>query len=99
MQLAVTPLQDILSQLVRLYPSLIRTFNIDPLGYVPNPAPGDDLIEAPGAAFRRGPAILPSLLDELFPRREAATKSGDSVASHAIKILLNSFYGVLGPPA
>ena len=82
-----------------LYPSLIRTFNIDPLGYVPNPAPGDDLIEAPGAAFERGPAILPSMLDELFPRREAAKKSGDSVASQAIKILMNSFYGVLGTPA
>jgi len=82
-----------------LYPSLIRTFNIDPLGYVPSPAPGDDLIEAPGAAFERGPAILPSMLDELFPRREAAKKSGDIVASQAIKILMNSFYGVLGTPA
>ena len=82
-----------------LYPSLIRTFNIDPLGYVPDPVPGDDLIEAPGAAFERGPAILPSMLDELFPRREAAKKSGDNVASQAIKILMNSFYGVLGTPA
>ncbi len=82
-----------------LYPSLIRTFNIDPLGYVPSPAPGDDLIEAPGAAFRRGPAILPRMLDELFPRREAAKQSGDDVASQAIKILMNSFYGVLGTPA
>ncbi len=82
-----------------LYPSLIRTFNIDPLGYVPSPAPGDDLIEAAGAAFRRGPAILPRMLDELFPRREAAKKSGDDVASQAIKILMNSFYGVLGTPA
>ena len=82
-----------------LYPSLIRTFNIDPLGYVPSPAPGDDLIEAPGAAFKRGPAILPRMLDELFPRREAAKKTGDDVASQAIKILMNSFYGVLGTPA
>jgi DNA polymerase-2 len=39
------------------------------------------------------------LLDELFPRREAARKAGDEVASHAIKILMNSFYGVLGTPA
>jgi DNA polymerase II len=82
-----------------LYPSLIRTFNIDPLSYVPAPAPGADLIETPGAAFRRAAAILPHLLDELFPRREAAKRSGDTVAAHAIKILMNSFYGVLGTPA
>jgi len=82
-----------------LYPSVIRTFNIDPLAYVPEPSPDDDLIHTPGGAFRREPAILPGLLDELFPRREAARKAGDEVASHAIKILMNSFYGVLGTRA
>ncbi|MEM1182842.1 MAG: DNA polymerase II [Acidobacteriota bacterium] len=83
-----------------LYPSLIRTFQVDPLGHVLEPSPDDDLIRAPnGAAFRREPGILPRLLDELFPRREAAKRSGDSVASHAIKILMNSFYGVLGTTA
>ncbi len=82
-----------------LYPSVIRTFNIDPLSYVETPAPDADLIEAAGGAFRREPAILPRLLDELFPRRDAARKAGDDVASHAIKILMNSFYGVLGTPA
>ncbi len=82
-----------------LYPSVIRTFNIDPLSYVREPAAQDDLIQTPGGAFRRDPAILPRMLDELFPRREAARKAGDEVASHAIKILMNSFYGVLGTPA
>ncbi|MCP4657752.1 MAG: DNA polymerase II, partial [bacterium] len=83
-----------------LYPSIIRTFQIDPLGYLPAPAPGDDPIVAPnGAAFRRRPGILPGLIDELLPRREAAKAAGDAVASHAIKILMNSFYGVLGTPA
>jgi DNA polymerase-2 len=82
-----------------LYPSIIRTFNIDPVSYVAEPPPGADLIGTPGGAFRREPAILPRLLDELFPRREAAKKAGDEVASHAIKILMNSFYGVLGTPA
>src|SRR6185369_13130810 len=61
--------------------------------------PGEALIETPGGAFRRAPAILPRMLDELFPRREAAKRAGDSVAGHAIKILMNSFYGVLGRPA
>ncbi|MGH8220145.1 MAG: DNA-directed DNA polymerase [Steroidobacteraceae bacterium] len=98
-----------------LYPSLIRTFNIDPLSYMagsqtparashgargdPAEARRNDLIEAPGAAFRRAPAILPRLLDELFPMREAAKRRGDGVAAHAVKILMNSFYGVLGTPA
>ena len=82
-----------------LYPSVIRTFNIDPLSYIENPAPQADLIETPGGAFRREPAILPRLLDDLFPRREAARQAGDEVASHAIKILMNSFYGVLGTSA
>lgn len=82
-----------------LYPSLIRTFNIDPLSFVSRPHPDEDLIRIGGAAFRREPAILPRMLDELFPRREAARKAGDAVASNAIKILMNSFYGVLGTPA
>lgn len=83
-----------------LYPSVIRTFNIDPLGYVEHPAPGDAVVRlSDDAAFRRGDAILPAMLDELFPRREAAKRAGDAVASQAVKILMNSFYGVLGTPA
>jgi DNA polymerase-2 len=82
-----------------LYPSIIRTFNIDPLAYVSSPSPDEDVIRTPAGAFRRAPAILPGMLDELFPRREAAKSDGDKVASQAIKILMNSFYGVLGTPA
>ncbi len=83
-----------------LYPSLMRTFNIDPLAYVPRDAIDATHIRlANGAAFERTPAILPGLLDELFPARESAKQRGDEVASQAIKILMNSFYGVLGTPA
>jgi DNA polymerase-2 len=83
-----------------LYPSIICTFQIDPLGYLPAPQPEDDPIVAPnGAAFRRGRGILPGILDDLIPRRAKALAAGDKVASHAIKILMNSFYGVLGTPA
>ncbi len=85
-----------------LYPSLIRTFNIDPLAYVDpgeRQAAADAMEMANGARFRREPGILPGMLDELFPRREAAKRAGDAVASQAIKILMNSFYGVLGTPA
>ena len=80
-----------------LYPSVIRTFNIDPLGHVADAAEDEDVIRLAGdASFRREKAILPTMLDGLFPRREAAKAAGDSVASQAIKILMNSFYGVLG---
>ena len=83
-----------------LYPSLIRTFQIDPLGYLEDPDSAEDPIRAPnGACFRREPGILTGILDELFPRRAAAQAEGNKVASHAIKILMNSFYGVLGTPA
>jgi DNA polymerase-2 len=83
-----------------LYPSVIRTFQIDPLGLVHHPSEADDPIVAPnGAAFRREPGILPGLLDDLFPRRVAAKARGDRAADQAIKILMNSFYGVLGTSA
>lgn len=82
-----------------LYPSIIRTFNIDPVSFVAQPAPAQDLVRTPSGAFRRAPAILPSMLDDLFPQRETAKKNGDEVASNAIKILMNSFYGVLGTVA
>ena len=84
-----------------LYPSVIRTFNIDPLAFAPaNAADAKTHVKVTNeAAFRRGDAILPTILDGLFPRREAAKRAGDAVASQAIKILMNSFYGVLGTPA
>lgn len=83
-----------------LYPSVIRTFNIDPLGFVTNQESDDEVVRVTDdAAFRRCSAILPEMLDELFPQREAAKQNGDAIASQAIKILMNSFYGVLGTPA
>ena len=43
-----------------LYPSIIRTFQIDPLGHLRSPQPGNNPIVAPnGAAFRREHGILP----------------------------------------
>jgi DNA polymerase-2 len=85
-----------------LYPSLIRTFNIDPLGYVPDPKPEEaaSLLRAPnGACFRREPGILPEMLRVLFPQREEAKRRGDGITAHALKILMNSCYGVLATPA
>ncbi|MET0555809.1 MAG: DNA polymerase II [Vicinamibacteria bacterium] len=82
-----------------LYPTVIRTFQIDPLNLRRTAATDDDLVAPNGAAFARERGILPALLDDLMPRREEARRAGDRVKSHAIKILMNSFYGVLGTPA
>jgi DNA polymerase II len=84
-----------------LYPSLIRTFNIDPLTHVPVPPPGADVIRTPGgAAFRRDEdGILPALVARLWDERAAARAAGDATEAQAIKILMNSLFGVLGSPA
>ena len=84
-----------------LYPSLIRTFNIDPLTHVPAPATGADVIRTPGgAAFRRDEdGILPALVARLWNERAAARAAGDTTGAQATKILMNSLFGVLGSPA
>jgi DNA polymerase-2 len=88
-----------------LYPSLIRTFNIDPLTYQPpERAAGrsaDALARTPsGAAFRRDePGILPDLVARLAEERARARQAGDPVGAQATKILMNSLFGVMGASA
>jgi len=83
-----------------LYPSIIRTFNLDPLTLVPASYTGR-VIQAPnGARFRRDRAgILPQLLTQLAEERQQARYLGNAVKANAVKILMNSFYGVLGATA
>ncbi len=85
-----------------LYPSIIRTFCIDPLGLALGV--GGELAEAetvPGfleACFAREGHILPRLIQQLWQQRDQAKRAGDAPLSQAIKIIMNSFYGVLGTP-
>jgi DNA polymerase-2 len=89
-----------------LYPSIIRTFFIDPLGLALGIKQGgeDELEESqtvPGyleARYAREGHILPELIQQLWQKRDEAKKSGDAPLSQAIKIIMNSFYGVLGTP-
>ncbi|MCL4218515.1 MAG: DNA polymerase II, partial [Candidatus Hydrogenedentes bacterium] len=79
-----------------LYPSIIRTFHIDPLAMA---VPGEDAIPGfEGASFSRESAILPEIIEELWQARDKAKKDNNKPLSQAIKILMNSFYGVLGTP-
>jgi len=84
-----------------LYPSIIRTFNIDPLTYVSQAPPDVPTVVAPnGAHFRRDVrGIIPELLTTLASEREQAKRADNGVKANAIKILMNSFYGVLGAGA
>ncbi|MBR9690330.1 DNA polymerase II [Candidatus Woesearchaeota archaeon] len=78
-----------------LYPSIIRTFNIDPLSFVQS-GKGKNLIVAPNkAAFRNEEGILPILIQRLWEQRDKAKNEKDMLKSNAIKILMNSFFGVL----
>ena len=77
-----------------LYPSLMRTFNIDPLMF------GKKGIKAPnGATFSKEKGILPEVLEELWEIREDFRKKKDEQGRYAIKILMNSFFGVMASPS
>ncbi len=79
-----------------LYPTIIRTFNIDPLSNRRAPLTPDALAAPNGASFSREKAILPELIASYFAARRAALDAGDENAAYVYKILMNSFYGVLG---
>lgn len=84
-----------------LYPSVMRTFNIDPLDHRPDcKARGDEeLIKAPNdTCFVSRDGILPSLLQRIWEQRDEAKKRKDAVASLAFKTLMNSFFGVMASP-
>lgn len=86
-----------------LYPSLIRTFLIDPLaaaaghyGWGAGIAP-EGFIQGPaGPRFAKAWAILPGIIEKLMEVRETAKREKDASLSQAVKIIMNSFYGVLG---
>ena len=88
-----------------LYPSIIRTFYIDPMGLAIGVAAhqqnthADDLLEGFNQAhFSRTQHHLPDLIKTLWQARDVAKRENNAAVSQAIKIIMNSFYGVLGSP-
>ncbi|WP_417606444.1 DNA polymerase II [Oceanimonas baumannii] len=79
-----------------LYPSIIRTFRIDPLGLVLGQQEEDAIPGFRGARFSRTHHFLPDIIAGLWRERDQAKQEHDAPRSQAIKILMNSFYGVLG---
>src|SRR3989338_1305735 len=80
-----------------LYPSILKTFNIDPASLLEKKEPG--AIESPNKAyFKNQEGILPAILEKLHQAREKAKKEKRELSSYAIKIIMNSFFGVLANP-
>ena len=82
-----------------LYPSLIRTFLIDPVGLIEGLRQPDDEHSIPGfrgARFSRTQHCLPAIVERVWQGREAAKRAGNAPLSQALKIIMNAFYGVLG---
>ncbi len=94
-----------------LYPSIIRTFRVDPLAanvilhdLVEGIQSSDSglsgqIVKGPaGLEFADEIAILPSIIEALWQERDHAKQLKDATLSQAVKIIMNSFYGVLGTP-
>jgi len=85
-----------------LYPSIIRTFLIDPVGLVEGMAQPDEAHSVAGyrgARFSRTNHCLPAIVNQIWQGREEAKKQGNKPLSQALKIIMNAFYGVLGTSA
>ncbi len=82
-----------------LYPSIIRTFHVDPLGLVRGLNEEDSISGFDGGRFSREHHILPQLIERLWRARDKAKRDNNAELSQAIKIIMNSFYGVLGTSA
>ncbi|WP_136484050.1 DNA polymerase II [Vibrio sp. H11] len=85
-----------------LYPSIIRSFLIDPMGLIEGlqlqigNAPDQAVPGFRGGQFHRSRHFLPQMIENLWAARDVAKKNNEKAFSQAIKIIMNSFYGVLG---
>ena len=95
-----------------LYPSIIRTFHVDPLALIKGlQTEKTEKIKSTektndtdhhyidgyfGATFDTKSSVLPELIKDLASRREKAKAQGNQALSQAIKIIMASCYGVLG---
>ncbi|MES2164635.1 MAG: DNA polymerase II [Pseudomonadota bacterium] len=82
-----------------LYPSIIRTFLVDPVGLVEgeNAADQSTVVEGVnGTVFSRTRHCLPEITTQIWKQRDAAKRARNEPLSQALKLLMNSFCGVLG---
>lgn len=82
-----------------LYPSIIRTFLIDPVGLIEGTLKETDATAVAGfrnARFSRIQHCLPDIVKQIWQGREEAKRTNNKPLSQALKIIMNAFYGVLG---
>lgn len=82
-----------------LYPSIIRTFLIDPVGLIEGlaaPGPAQSVEGFRDAWFSRSRHALPAIVERVWHAREEAKRGGNAPLAQALKIIMNAFYGVLG---
>jgi DNA polymerase-2 len=82
-----------------LYPSIIRSFLIDPVGLIEGLRQPEDAASVAGfrgARFSRTKHCLPAIIQQVWQGRETAKREHNAPLSQALKIIMNSFYGVLG---
>ncbi|GKX50211.1 DNA polymerase II [Budvicia aquatica] len=82
-----------------LYPSIIRTFLIDPVGLIEGTLKETDATAVAGfrnARFSRTQHCLPDIVKQIWQGREEAKRTNNKPLSQALKIIMNAFYGVLG---
>ncbi|QQN72427.1 DNA polymerase II [Comamonas testosteroni] len=82
-----------------LYPSIIRTFLVDPVGLVEgrHASSSELLIKGPrGTLFSREKHCLPEIVTTLWQARDEAKRARNEPLSQALKLVMNSFAGVLG---
>jgi DNA polymerase-2 len=84
-----------------LYPSIIRSFLVDPVGFAEGAIDTSAAASVPGpngTFFSRTKHCLPAIVTQLWKRRDEAKRQGNAALSQALKLLMNSFVGVLGAP-
>jgi DNA polymerase-2 len=82
-----------------LYPSIIRTFLVDPVGLVEGTHAADPAmaVKGPqGTVFSREKHCLPEIVTTFWRARDEAKRDKNEPLSQALKLLMNSFAGVLG---
>lgn len=84
-----------------LYPSIIRTFLVDPVGLVEGASASAEVAAKPvkgpgGTTFSREKHCLPEIVTTLWRARDEAKRVKNEPLSQALKLLMNSFAGVLG---
>ena len=82
-----------------LYPSIIRTYCVDPVGHAEGQHAADPAsqIKGPmGTLFSRTKHCLPEIVTTLSRSRDEAKRVKNEPLSQTLKLLMNSFAGVLG---